>query len=667
MRTFRSVQFPVLWMLTVVLMTVPVRPATLRVGHDAGYDYTTITAALGAAQAGDTITVVDGTYRYGPPYPETFPLVMKEGVRLVRETAGTMPVIDAMSCDRVFLCDDLGSAMGTRIEGFKIMGGYAPGTEARGGALYVKDSELTVVSCDIFNNRAQQFGGGIYAYLSQLTLNGCTIRSNTADQGGGLYACRGSNIVIDDCTIRDNASDYYGAGLSITDMCQVSMESSEITGNHAILYGGGMYCLDVTVSATHCLIADNSADIWGGGLGAEKSEILCRRCAWIDNASLDGGGIGARVNAVIKLYECVIGRNTASHDGAGMTISSAAEVEMLFSRIEANQAVAAGGGISLNTAQGIIAFSSIIDNRSVNGAGIDIDDNTETQVINCLLAGNQATEFGGAFSIRDASPVVTSCTMTSNHASDGGGALACANASPVIKDSILWGNTIDEIFLFSGSPEISWCDVEGGWSGSGTNIDADPLFVSGIDGDFYLSQTASGQSADSPCVDSGSGSAASFSFSVIDRTYYMDSLTTRTDNGSDSGQIDMGFHYDPSHVYCTELGVTIDMPATHFQTGDPFFCRVTACNPGLDTFPDIPLFVLLDVYGSYYFAPGFGGFDYYELNLHPGKTVVEVIPVFSWPPGTGSASGIIFYAGMTNHDMTDLFGMMDFVVFGWGT
>ena len=66
------------------------------------------------------------------------------------------------------------------------------------------------------------------------------------------------------------------------------------------------------------------------------------------------------------------------------------------------------------------------------------------------------------------------------------------------------------------------------------NIDADPLFVSGPLGDYYLSQVAAGQGVDSPCVDVGSGRAVKQG---------LDTLTTRTDQIPDAGIVDMGYHY----------------------------------------------------------------------------------------------------------------------------
>jgi len=72
--------------------------------------------------------------------------------------------------------------------------------------------------------------------------------------------------------------------------------------------------------------------------------------------------------------------------------------------------------------------------------------------------------------------------------------------------------------------------VEGGKEGEG-NLDADPLFVSGPQGDYYLSQIDAGQPEESPCVNRG------------DLTWPVPNAATRTDEVSDIWPVDMGYHY----------------------------------------------------------------------------------------------------------------------------
>ena len=85
---------------------------------------------------------------------------------------------------------------------------------------------------------------------------------------------------------------------------------------------------------------------------------------------------------------------------------------------------------------------------------------------------------------------------------------------------------------------MSYCDVQGGYTGTG-NIDKDPLFAAGTVGYYYLGQIAAGQAADSPCLDAGSDTAVNLG---------LDALWTRTDGVADSATVDMGYHYGPFPV-----------------------------------------------------------------------------------------------------------------------
>jgi len=72
-------------------------------------------------------------------------------------------------------------------------------------------------------------------------------------------------------------------------------------------------------------------------------------------------------------------------------------------------------------------------------------------------------------------------------------------------------------------------------SGDG-NICQDPLFINVSSRDFHLSHTAAGQGADSPCIDAGSDTASNLG---------LDARTTRSDGVTDSGTVDLGYHYPP--------------------------------------------------------------------------------------------------------------------------
>ena len=107
------------------------------------------------------------------------------------------------------------------------------------------------------------------------------------------------------------------------------------------------------------------------------------------------------------------------------------------------------------------------------------------------------------------------------------------------------------------------------------------------------------------------------------------------------------------------------MPSEHYNPGHPCYCDVLICNPSPNTYPAVPVFVVLDVYGEYYFAPEFSDFDYYLRDITPGESLINVLTEFEWPDGAGSASGIRFHAAMTDQAMSELFGAMDTFEFGW--
>jgi len=117
---------------------------------------------------------------------------------------------------------------------------------------------------------------------------------------------------------------------------------------------------------------------------------------------------------------------------------------------------------------------------------------------------------------------------------------------------------------------------------------------------------------------------------------------------------------------CTGLECIIDMPSAMYHPDDTCYCNVILCNPGPKTYVNLPVFVILDVYGIFYFAPDFNDYGYFLLeSLPPGSDELEILPEFTWPSDAGSASDIHFYAGMTDRDITELIGEYDMFTFGW--
>ncbi|MBN1592721.1 MAG: right-handed parallel beta-helix repeat-containing protein, partial [Candidatus Coatesbacteria bacterium] len=150
-----------------------------------------------------------------------------------------------------------------------------------------------------------------------------------------------------------------------------------------------------------------------------------------------------------------------------------------------------------------------------------------------------------------------------------------------IQDSVFSDNSIkldthgDE---WSGTPDwpynVDHCCLETEAEGEG-NFVADPLFVSGPFGDYYLSCVAAGQEADSPCIDAGSMSAAEAGLA---------SMATRTDGVFDTGTLDIGYHYSatPPTIDCEVSG-----EGQPLLPGGPLVASFRVENAGLPIWVDI--------------------------------------------------------------------------------
>jgi len=139
---------------------------------------------------------------------------------------------------------------------------------------------------------------------------------------------------------------------------------------------------------------------------------------------------------------------------------------------------------------------------------------------------------------------MANCTVADNEHIYGGNDFQLGQAEGplaniVATDSIFWDDLrIQPEYVM----QAEYCNVLGGWSGTGNFAD-NPVFVSGPQGDYYLSQIDSGQLVDSPCLDAGHDLATAICLSFAGETICLSELATRTDEQVDGGLADVGYHY----------------------------------------------------------------------------------------------------------------------------
>ncbi len=278
-------------------------------------------------------------------------------------------------------------------------------------------------------------------------------------------------------------------------------------------------------------------------------------CQYYDVANV-GAGIFC-TNASPTIDNCVVTQNNISL--GGYFVPSAAFGAGIYcgqnSRPYIRNTI-----ISHNTGHATTAPGA--EGDDAKGGGIYIDGTSHLTMFNCLVTNNSVVPGSGQLGAPDGvsyggglygSASIYNCTFLSNTAMQGAG-IYMTDPSSVI-NSIFWNHGADDVAGFNGN--ITYSCLEEVVAGVG-NIFTDPLFVSGQNGELYLSQITAGQHQMSPCVNAGSDLAAHFG---------LDGLTTSTDFGVDDGQVDLGYHYPVSNIEYLQSDLNQDSTVNYLDYG----------------------------------------------------------------------------------------------------
>lgn len=460
---------------------------------------------------------------------------------------------------------------------------------------------------------------GIRIFQASPTIENCYITNG----GSGIW-CGYSESTILNC--RMESCDGYGIGVSY----------SRVNIYDSMMLNGDASGIDIWYSQVcmkRCELKRNSSDLGGGGVMSWKSSLSLEHCV-IENNELHGENIlyGAGVFSFgdsLIMEHCVVQGNTIYSDPPYY--------------------------------------------EPGDGAGIFIQSNALLE--NCLILDN-SVENGTTGGIYCGSPDYTDinhCTITGNE----GFGLSTGSSYTRIHHCILWDET-----GFGSHGEAWYCDMLNLVSGN-NNFSEDPLFVSGPDGNYYLSQTDAGQLEQSPCVDAGYREA----MECVIGDYHLGQLTTRSDLMVDTGLVDLGYHYpagslpptptltatptpsmEPTATPTPEinrLGVDLELSDDHLEEGDTFLLQAIVSNPGPEIYGDIPLVIVMEIFDLIFWYPTWTtDFAMGTVDMPIGTQSINIIDV-TWPQISGSVSGVRIYGALLNDTYSEILGEWDFVEFGW--
>ncbi len=392
---------------------------------------------------------------------------------------------------------------------FNVPGDYAT---IQAGIFASDDGDTVIVADGTYTgegNRDLVLGGRSIHVLSVNGSQATVIDCESLGRGFRLYSSGDSGSMIRGFTIKNGAPEIKGGGMEIG-------------------YG-------VETTVVDCMFQDNT----------------------VTGDSALGCGMSVENNAVLTLKNCTFtGNHTDNYNGSGIALILGSNSNVMISGCVFSNNIGTGlnskgGAIRIGSNAVALTISNCLfdGNQAAYGGALSGGHLKNFTITNCLFINNMVKTGGSAIDLYDWEPftemIIRNCTFADNSLVYSNGAVIdMADVLDLqIKDSIFWNNTPAQIVYTNIAPTVSYSDVQGSWPGTG-NIDTDPLFCPGPFGNYYLSHTAAGEASDSPCIDTGSIQASDVCYSIAEGLRCMDELTTRSDIMVDTGQVDLGMHFE---------------------------------------------------------------------------------------------------------------------------
>ncbi|HYD09896.1 MAG TPA: right-handed parallel beta-helix repeat-containing protein, partial [Acidimicrobiales bacterium] len=343
-------------------------------------------------------------------------------------------------------------------------------TASLGGAVAVHSGSLELLSSEVSGNTSTVDGGAIQAVgASSVYIAGSTIKNNTGralggtaieetivvdaqiygNVGGGIGIAGTDTETVELLRVRLEGNDLdpgTGAGLHLTNLDTVTIESSTISNHDATAAAGG-YVADVaelTIASTtfdfnlskYVSLDDTPEAVVTGALSIVRAETVdIMRTTFHENlaeAKYNDGSFFVAVGGV----------------GGGVSITESGEVSIEATTFSGNDAGIAGGGVHLDDVTTFELDGSTISGgttRNGSGAGIAAVDVMSAALTNSTISSNSASGPGGGLSIQDTAAGLLHVTVVGNTATTAGGGIFVADtdagSSLDVINSIVINNT----------------------------------------------------------------------------------------------------------------------------------------------------------------------------------------------------------------------------------
>ena len=396
--------------------------------------YSTVQAAVDAANEGDEVRVAAGSYTGVNHHNDTAQLVyLDKSITLrggydphtwVPDPTLNATILDAQGQGRVLY---ITGGVSPTVDGFHLINGSA----GNGGGVYVETASAELSHNEIYGNWAEGMGGGVYLKDSTATISANHIYTNTtggSGRGGGLAILDSPATVVDN-VIEDNRA-HVGGGVEMNSTLSTGgalLMGNTIRDNVALNLEQGGYTFDgagggidigsyLTDTLKENVISGNSAK-WGGGVHAFGARThIVDNTIQENNAPTHGGGLYVQ-GGYLTLEANDILSNTADNWGGGLTLM-VNDSTVRGNTVRGNTAGWRGGGMYTSSA-GLFDGNLFLGNTSTDqGGGAFLYRDGGALYLNNVFAGNHAAEGGGLY-MWAANARLLHSTITRNTSGDG--------------------------------------------------------------------------------------------------------------------------------------------------------------------------------------------------------------------------------------------------------
>jgi hypothetical protein len=254
-----------------------------------GCKYTTIAAAIAAAKAGDTISILDAVHTESNITVDRNLTIKGLGATITAVDGGgefndfeTVFVIDlgvTVTIQDMTIRDS--SRSGIVNNGTVTISNSTVSDNAAGG---IENSGTVTISNSTISDNSSPCCGGI-DNGGTMTISNSTVSDNNSAVGAGID--NGGTMTISNSTVSGNGG-HGGGGIANFGFGTVTINDSTISGNSSFVSGAG---IDNSGTATisNSTVSDNSTLGGGGGISNEGTATISFSTI-SGNSALDGGG-----------------------------------------------------------------------------------------------------------------------------------------------------------------------------------------------------------------------------------------------------------------------------------------------------------------------------------------------------------------------------------------